>query len=79
MSAAYITARVRAGARAERIERKESGRFEIAVREPAEGNAANRRALSLLARELGVPVSRLRIASGHRKPAKRIELRGGGS
>lgn len=44
--------------------------YSIAVREPAERNLANDRVREVLAEELGVPVKRIQIISGHRSPKK---------
>lgn len=70
--ATLIKIRVSAGAKNERI-RSVGDRYEISVREKAEGGRANARALEVLAEELGIPRKRLRIVRGHRSPAKIIE------
>ncbi len=68
-----IKVRVKAGAKNERVE-KTRDRFDISVRERAEGGAANERVLYLLARELSVPIKRLRLVKGHRSPSKTFEI-----
>ena len=66
----YIKVHVVAGAKREVFLKKAGDLYEIAVREPAERNMANRRVLELVARDLQVPVGRVRIVSGHHSPSK---------
>ena len=68
-----IKVRVKAGARNERIA-KVADRFDVSVREKAEGGMANARVLALVARELDVPAKKLRIVKGHRSPSKTLEV-----
>ncbi len=68
-----VKARVKAGAKNQSI-KKVADRYEISVREKAEGGMANERVVALLARELGVPAKKLRIVKGHRSPSKTIEV-----
>lgn len=68
-----IQVRVTPGARRERVE-KEGERYLIAVREPAERGEANDRIRAILAREFGVPISRVRFRTGMRSPNKTFEL-----
>lgn len=71
----YVRAVVSAGARRESIRQEPDGSFRIAVKEPAEQNAANRRVLVLVANALGLSARQLRIVSGHHKPSKMLECR----
>ncbi len=66
----YIRVNATAGAKREKIERISPDRYEIAVREKAERNMANTRIKELLAVELGIPVGKLRLISGHQSPHK---------
>ncbi len=50
------------------------GVFKVAVKEKAEHNLANRRALESLAQHLNIDPKALRIVSGHRSPHKIIHL-----
>jgi uncharacterized protein YggU (UPF0235/DUF167 family) len=68
-----IKVRARTGAKNESL-RKAGDRYEIAVREKPERNAANARILALLAAELGAPLKKLRIVKGHRSPSKTVAL-----
>ncbi len=51
-----------------------SGAFKVSVKEKAEHNLANQRALASLAKHLNVNPKALRIVSGHRSPHKIIHL-----
>lgn len=66
----YVRVKVSPGAKKERVVRTGDTEFEIAVKEPAEQNLANRRVHELIAHELGVSVKKVRIISGHRSPRK---------
>lgn len=66
----YISVRVLAGAKAERVEELPKGRLKIAVKEPAKQNLANRRVLELVAKHAGVPKAKVKLISGHRSPSK---------
>lgn len=66
----YISVRVLAGARQERVEALPKGRLRISVKEPAERNLANRRVRELLAEHLSLPLARVRLLSGHASPSK---------
>ncbi len=74
----YLRVRVTAGAKKETIEATERG-FRISVREKAEENRANTRVRELIADELGVPLVRVRIVSGHHAPSKMITIFRGNS
>ena len=66
----YIRVNATARAKKEKIERIADDRYAISVREPAERNMANTRIKELLALELGVPESSIRMISGHQSPHK---------
>jgi len=70
----YISVRVQTGAKRERIEETGKGRLNIAVRERAERNVANRRVLELVAAHFGVPKTKVRLISGHMAPAKLFSI-----
>ena len=71
----YIKVHVIASAKKELVMRKGSDSYDISVREPAERNMANKRVLELVAGQLGLPVAKLRIISGHHSPSKIISVR----
>ena len=56
----YIHLKVKAGEKKEFFAQKSEDRFEISVREKAERNQANTRALSVVARHFGVPENKVR-------------------
>lgn len=60
-------------AKKERVEEKD-GILLIAVKEPAERNQANKRVRELVATRLGIPVSKVRIMSGHRSRGKMLSI-----
>lgn len=66
----YIRVRVTPGARKERVTKEEDGTFYIMVKEPAEQNRANARIKEILARELSVSMSNIRLLTGHRSSSK---------
>ena len=61
----YIKVHAIADAKKERVVQATNDRYDISVKEPAERNLANSRIRVLLAAELKVPVSALRLISGH--------------
>jgi uncharacterized protein len=69
-SACYIHAKVTAGARKEKIEKKNEDHFLISVCEKAEHNMANTRVLEIIADHFKVPKNKVRIVNGHRSPSK---------
>lgn len=74
MNERLLRVRVTPGARREKVERM-GDIFVIAVKEPAEANAANARVRAILAAELGVPLARVQLKSGHQKGSKLFVVR----
>lgn len=70
----YFKVQVTPGAKQNNVLATASGGFRVAVREKAEHNLANRRALEALAAHLKVDPKALRIVSGHHTPHKIIHL-----
>lgn len=66
----YVSVRVVAGAKKESVEELARGRLNISVKEPARQNLANKRVIELVARHFALPISRVRLISGHASPAK---------
>lgn len=69
-----VTAFVTPGVRRERVIREDGHRWRIAVREPAEDNAANDRVRAIIAGAYVVSLVRVRIVKGHRSSRKAIEV-----
>ena len=69
-----IKVRVKAGAKNESV-KKVADRYDISVREKAEGGMANARVLALVARELGVTQKKVSIIKGQRSPSKTLQIR----
>lgn len=70
----YIRVRVTANARKERIVREDKDTFYICVKEPAERNMANARIRAILANELNVPATSVRLLTGHHSPSKMYSI-----
>ena len=70
----YIKVTAHPGNRKESIEEIGEQAFVIAVREPAERNLANGRIRELLALRFEVPVSSVRILTGHRSRSKMVSI-----
>jgi uncharacterized protein YggU (UPF0235/DUF167 family) len=70
----YIHVKVTAGAGKESFKQKSEDHFEISVREKAERNMANTRAIELVADHFSVPISKIRIVNGHRHPSKLLVI-----
>ncbi|TAK57138.1 DUF167 domain-containing protein [Patescibacteria group bacterium] len=68
----YIKVRVMAGAKKETFKQKSADHFEVAVKEPAEQNRANRRVISIF--EAHFHVSGIRLVSGHHSPSKILSI-----
>ena len=66
----YVHVRVRAGQKKEGLAAAAKDRLQIAVKEPAEQNLANRRVAVLVARHYHVAPNKVRLISGHRSPSK---------
>lgn len=71
----YIKVWVSAGAKIDKLEKITDDHFEISVRAPAERNLANTRVCELVAAHLKIPVSQIRIVSGHHSPSKILSVR----
>lgn len=72
----YIRIYAHPNARKESVTRESNTSFTISVKEPAERNMANRRIHTLIARELGVPHSAVRLLTGHRSSVKMYSVEG---
>ena len=70
----YVKVRVRANARKETFEARSEKSFTISVREKAEGNAANRRIIQLIAIHHKVPPKAVRIERGQHSPSKLVSI-----
>jgi len=66
----YISVRVVAGAKQEKVEALPKGRLKVWVKAPAERNLANHRVRELVAQHLKLPLAQVRLLSGHTSPSK---------
>lgn len=70
----YIHAQVTPKAKEECVILKKEAYYIVHVREPAKDNRANERVRELLAKELHVPVGKVRIVNGHHSPSKLLSV-----
>lgn len=61
-------------AKSDAVEKKTDTSYMVQVREPAELNQANRKMLRLLAAHFQIPLSKIKIVTGHKQPSKIIEI-----
>ncbi len=73
----YLKIIVTPGAKKEKIEEGKKAEFRIFVREPAQRNLANARVREVMALRFHVPLSAVRILSGHRSPRKLLSIDAG--
>lgn len=71
----HLKLKVHAAAQENRLKPMGPDRFEIWVKEPAEGARANRAVLEILSRHLAVPAGKLWIIKGAHSPAKIVLVR----
>jgi uncharacterized protein YggU (UPF0235/DUF167 family) len=70
----YVKVHATPGARKELVTKQSDTEFHIAVRERAERNMANKRIRELLAEAFKVPLSDVRILTGHRSSSKMYSI-----
>lgn len=66
----YIKVRVATSVKKESFTKVDNGSFLVSVKEPAEQNRANTRALELVATHFNILPKQIRIISGHHSPSK---------
>jgi uncharacterized protein YggU (UPF0235/DUF167 family) len=71
-----IHVKVKADSNKDEVIKKNDASYIVHTKEEAKDNAANYAMLTLMAETLGVPVSILRIITGHHSPSKIIEVLG---
>lgn len=70
----YIKVRVKPDARKEKVTKHSDTEFEIAIKEPAKQNLANRRIKALLAETFGVDAGRVTLVTGHHSRTKVFDV-----
>ena len=70
----YIRVFVTAGAHRTRLTSGKDGAIMITVREPAQGGLANEAVRSVIAREYGTSLEKVRLVSGHHSRTKVLAL-----
>ena len=68
----YIHAKVVAGAKEEKVEKKSDTQFLVWVKEEAEMNMANKRIVEIFRKMYGT--GKVRIINGHHNPSKLISV-----
>ncbi len=70
----YIKVSVTAGSKKEKVEKTSDSSFCISVKEKAKQNLANNRIREIMSKTMSVPVSAVRIISGHHSPKKMLSI-----
>lgn len=70
----YIKVHVYPGMKREKITKISDNQYELILKEPAERNLANKRALEIVAEQLDVSPRRVKQVTGHRSPSKIFEI-----
>lgn len=68
--------KVKAGSKKDSVLKKSETSYVVSVKEEARENMANKKMLALMAETLSVPVSIIRLITGHHTPSKIIEVLG---
>ena len=71
----FIKAKVKTGEKRDRLESVGENAFKISVRAEAKQNQANDRACELIAAHFKIPLSRVRLVSGHHRPSKLFSVK----
>ena len=69
-----VNVRVTAGAKKEKVEALSEMRLKISVKQKAKEGAANARVLELVAAHYKVPIKKVHIVRGHKRPSKILEI-----
>jgi uncharacterized protein YggU (UPF0235/DUF167 family) len=70
----YIKVSVIPKSKREEIIKEKEGYYKIYLKEPAERNLANKRAREVLSVEFNLPISKIRLISGHHTPQKMFSV-----
>lgn len=70
----YVKITALTGQKQEFLREENNGRFVISVKEKPEQNMANRKIIEIIALHFKVPVSKVKIVSGHHKPSKIFDI-----
>lgn len=70
----YLRVIVSPDSKKDTVVKSKEDTWTITVREPAEQNRANDSVRSLVAKELSVPISKVRILTGHRSRSKMLSI-----
>lgn len=70
----YLRVHVLPGSKREVLTKESDDTWRVSVREEAERNQANQRVRELIAEELGISVSAVRILTGHHSRSKLMSI-----
>ena len=70
----YIKITALTSQKQEFVREGKEGRFLVSVKEKPEQNMANRKIMQIIASHFQIPVSRIKIISGHHKPSKILNI-----
>lgn len=70
----YLRVHVLPGSKREALTKESDDTWRVSVREEAERNQANQRVRELIAGELGISVSAVRILTGHHSRSKLMSI-----
>ncbi|MEK7066280.1 MAG: DUF167 family protein [Patescibacteria group bacterium] len=70
----YIKVKATPGVKKELITKVSEDTFRVSVKEKAERNMANGRIREVLAEYFALPLSKIRLVSGHRSPSKIFDI-----
>ena len=70
----YVKVEAVPGMRKERITKLSENKFKIEIKEPRERNLANKRIQQILAVEFSIPVTHVKMLTGHRSSSKMYSI-----
>ncbi len=70
----HIRVKVKTEAKKEEVVQKAKDRYEVSLKEKPERNTANKKLITILGKHLAVPINKIKIVSGHKKPGKIVTI-----
>jgi len=70
----FVKVNTRVNSKKEYVKKVGENRLEVAVREKAERNMANKRVIELVALHFGLSIKQIRIINGHQSPSKMLSV-----
>ena len=75
----HIKVRVKTEAKKEEVVQKTKDRYEISLKEKPERNEANKKLVQVVGKHFAIPINKIKIVSGHKKPSKVVLIDDGDS